>query len=61
MTGALIGLQVLFIVLFALSFAMARFSRREVWLWLIGLSAIGIVFCAVLAYWARLLGLAGIE
>jgi hypothetical protein len=61
MTRALIGLQVLFIVLFALSFSMARFSRRGAWLWLMGLSAIGIVICAVLAYWAPLLGLAGIE
>ena len=61
MTGALIGIQVLCIVLFALSFAMARVSRRGVWLWLMGLSGVGIVICAVLAYWAPLLGLAGAE
>ena len=57
MTGALIGLQVLCIVVFGLSFAMARVSRREGWLWLMGLAALGIVICAVLAYWAPVLGL----
>ena len=57
MTGALIGLQVLCIVVFALSFAKARVSRREAWLWLMGLAALGILICAMLAYWAPVLGL----
>ena len=57
MTGVLIGLQVLCIVIFTLSFAIARVSRREGWLWLMGLAAVGIVICAVLAYWAPALGL----
>ena len=38
MAGTLFTLQFLFIVLFAVSYAMARFSRREVWFWLMGLS-----------------------
>lgn len=53
MTGALIGLQVLCIVVFA----MARRSRSTAWLWLMGLAALGIVVCAALTYWGTVLGL----
>lgn len=57
MAGALFTLQLLFIALFAVSYAMARFGRREVWFWLMGLSVVGIVVCAGLTYWGPLLGL----
>ena len=57
MTGALIGLQVLCLVLFAVAFVMARRSRSAAWLWLMGLAALGIVVCAGLAFWAPVLGL----
>ena len=57
MTGALIGLQVLCIVLFAVAFAMARRSRSTAWLWLMGLAAIGVVVCAGLTYWGTVLSL----
>ena len=57
MPGVLFSLQILFITLFAVSFAMVRFSRREAWLWLMGVAAIGLVVCAGLAYWGPLLGL----
>ena len=40
---------------------MAQVSRRELWLWLMGLSAMGIVMCAVLAYWVPFFGLARVE
>ena len=57
MTPALFRLQILCILLFALSLIMARLSRREAWLWLMGLAGLGIVVCAGLATWGPLLGL----
>ena len=57
MAGTLFTLQFLLIALFAVSYAMARFSRREVWFWLMGLSAVGILVCVGLTYWGPLLGL----
>jgi len=57
MSGALIGLQVLCIVLFAQAFIMARRSRSTAWLWLMGLAALGIVVCVGLTYWGTVLGL----
>lgn len=57
MSGALIGLQVLYIIVFAVAFGMSRVSQREAWLWLMGLAALGIMVCAGLAYWGPLLGL----
>ncbi len=57
MTGALIGLQVLCLILFAVSFALARITRHQAWLWLMGFAALGLVVCAGLTYWGPVLGL----
>ena len=57
MTGALILLQVLCIVVFAVAYAISRVSQREAWLWLMGLAALGIVVCVGLTYWGTVLGL----
>ena len=57
MTQALIGLQVLCIVVFGLAYAISRVSQREAWLWLMGLAALGIVVCAGLIVWSPVLGL----
>ena len=57
MTGVLIGLQVLCVLLLVVSLVMGRVSRHEGWLWLMGLAAVGIVICAMLAYWAPVLDL----
>ena len=61
MTGALILLQVLCIVVFAVAYAISRVSQREAWLWLMGLAALGIVVCAGLIFWSPVLGLGHVE
>jgi hypothetical protein len=56
-TGALIGLQVLCLILFVLSLILARITRHQAWFWLMGLAALGLVVCAGLTYWNPVLGL----
>jgi hypothetical protein len=56
-TGALIGLQVLCVILLVVSLVLARVTRHQAWLWLMALAAIGLVVCAGLATWGPVLGL----
>ncbi len=53
MTGALIGLQVLCVLLFVL----ARITGQQAWFWLMGLAALGLVVSVGLTTWGPVLGL----